>query len=80
VRYAKAFFGVDVINAPWLWANVVFALCLIPLALWLSKAFGQRMGRFPWIRRVMNDLAGRNLNAAADFLSKLSQLDAGLHP
>jgi hypothetical protein len=72
----KAFLGVDVSNAPWLWANVAFALCLIPTALWLSKAFGERMGRFPWIRRVMNGLAGHNLNAAADFLSKLSQFDA----
>jgi hypothetical protein len=76
----KAFLGVDVDNAPWLWANVAFALCLIPVALWLSKAFGERMGRFPWIRRVMNDLAGYNLNAAADFLSKLSQFDTDLHP
>jgi hypothetical protein len=76
----KAFLGVDVGNTPWLWANVAFALCLIPVALWLSKAFGKRMGRFPWIRRVMNDLAGRNLNAAADFLSTLSQFDAELHP
>jgi hypothetical protein len=76
----KAFLGVDVDNAAWLWANVAFGLCLIPLALWLSKAFGERMGRFPWIRRVMNDLAGHNLNAAADFLQKLSQFDADLHP
>jgi hypothetical protein len=53
---------------------------LIPFALWLSKAFGERMERFPWIRRVMNDLAGRNLNAAADFLLKLSQFNADLHP
>jgi hypothetical protein len=74
----KAFLGVDVVNAPWLWANVAFALCLIPLALWLSKTFGERMERFPWIRRVMDDLAGRNLNAAADFLLKLSQFDADL--
>jgi hypothetical protein len=76
----KAFIGVDIVNPPWLWANVAFALCLIPVALWLSKAFGERMGRFPWIRRMMNDLAGRNLNAAADFLSRLSQFDADLHP
>jgi hypothetical protein len=76
----KAFLGVDVRNDPWLWANVTFALCLIPAALWLSKAFGERMGSFPWVRRVMNDLAGRNLNAAADFLSKLSQFDTDLHP
>lgn len=76
----KALVGVDVVNPSWLWANVAFALCLIPVALWLSKAFGERMGRFPWIRRRMNDLAGRNLNAAADFLSQLSQFDADLHP
>jgi len=76
----KAFIGVDVVNAPWLWANVAFGLCLIPVALWLSKTFGERMGRFPWIRRMMNDLAGRNLSAAGDFLSKLSQFDADLHP
>ena len=74
----KAFIGVDVVNPPWLWANEAFALCLIPVALWLSKAFGERMGRFPWIRRLMNDLAGRNLNAAADFLSRLSQFDDDL--
>jgi hypothetical protein len=76
----KVFIGVDVVNPPWLWANVAFALCLIPLALWLSKAFSERMGRFPWIRRMMNNLAGRNLNAAADFLSRLSQFDADLLP
>jgi hypothetical protein len=76
----KAYFGLNVVNAPWLWANVVFALCLIPLALWLSKAFGGSMGRFPLIQRVMNDLAGRNLNAAAEFLSRLSQFEIDVHP
>jgi hypothetical protein len=71
----KAFLGLDVVNAPWLWSNVVLALCLIPLTLWLSKTFGESMGRFPFIQRVMNDLAGRNLNAAAAFLSRLSQFE-----
>jgi hypothetical protein len=69
---ARAFVGVDIVNSLWLWANVAFGLCLIPLALWLSKSFGERMGRHPFIQRVMNDLAGRNLNAASEFISKLS--------
>ena len=73
---ASAFLGLDIVNALWLSINVAFGLCLILLALWLSKAFGERMGRFPFIQRVMNDFSGRNLNDAADFLSKLSEFEA----
>jgi hypothetical protein len=28
---------------------------------------------------VMNDLAGRNLNAASEFISKLSEFEAEVH-
>jgi hypothetical protein len=73
---ARAFLGLDILNSLWLWVNVAFGLCLIPLAAWLSKVFGERMGRFPFIQRVMNDLAGRNLNAASEFISKLSEFEA----
>jgi hypothetical protein len=79
---ARAFLGLDLVNGLWLWlwANVAFGLCLIPLALWLSKRFGERMGRFPFVQRVMNDLAGRNLNTASEFLAKLSGFEAEVHP
>jgi hypothetical protein len=75
---ARAFLGLDLVNGLWLWlwANVAFGVCLIPLALWLSKTFGERMGRFPFIQRVMNDLAGRNLSAASEFIGKLSGFEA----
>jgi hypothetical protein len=76
---ARAFLGLDIVNGPWLWANVAFGLCLIPLAVWISKAFGERMGRFPFMQRVMNDLAGRNLNAASEFIAKLSGFEAEVH-
>jgi hypothetical protein len=76
---ARAFLGLDILNSLWLWVNVAFGLCLIPLAVWLSKVFGERMGRFPFIQRVMNDLAGRNLNAASEFISKLSEFEAEVH-
>jgi hypothetical protein len=77
---AKAFLGLDMVNGLWLWANVAFGVCLIPFALWLSKTFGERMGRFPFIQRVMNDVAGRNLNAAAEVIAKLSGFEAEVYP
>jgi hypothetical protein len=77
---ARAFLGLDMVNSRWLWANVAFGVCLIPLALWLSKTFGERMGRFPFIQRVMNDVAGRNLNSASEFIAKLSGFEAEVHP
>jgi hypothetical protein len=76
---ARAFLGLDIANSLWLWVNVAFGLCLIPLAVWLSKVFGERMGRFPFIQRVMNDVAGRSLNAASEFISKLSGFEAEVH-
>ncbi len=72
---ARAFFGLDRYNAAWLWANALFGLSLIPLALWLSKRFGDRMGRSPFIQRLMNDIAGHNLNAAGLFLARLSDFE-----
>jgi hypothetical protein len=33
------------------------------------------MGRSPFVQRLMKDLAGYNLNAAAGFLAKLSQFE-----
>jgi hypothetical protein len=76
---ARASLGLDILDSLWLWVNVAFGLCLIPLAVWLSKVFGERMGRFPFIQRVMNDLAGRNLNAASEFISNLSEFEAEVH-
>lgn len=72
---AKAFFGVDAYNTAWLWANVLFGLSLIPLALWVSKKFGNRMGRSPFIQRLMNDIAGHNLATAKVHLARLSEFE-----
>ncbi len=72
----KAFLGIDSYNAPWLLANVAFGLGLIPLAVWLSRTFSVRMGRSPFIQRVMKDLAGYNLKAASASLARLSDFEA----
>jgi hypothetical protein len=72
---SKVLFGMNSYNAPWLWTNVLFGLALIPLTLGLSKKFGDRMGRSPFVQRMMKDIAGDNLSAAGAFVARLSELE-----
>jgi hypothetical protein len=63
------------LGATYLLANLLFGLAIIPLAIWLSKKFGDRMDRSPKIQWLMKELAGYNLNAASDFLATLSEFE-----
>jgi len=74
---AKAFLRLDLYSAAWLWANVVFGLSLIPLVLWLSNKFGDRMRRSPFLQRLMKDIAGHSMNKATAFLRELSEFQNG---
>ncbi len=79
----KAFWGLDayrLLGPAFLISNLLVGLTIIPVALWLSKKFSDRMGRSPFIQRLMKDLAGVNLNAAATFLATLSQFKDETHP
>jgi hypothetical protein len=72
----EGFWGLDayrLFGTAFMVSNLLVGLAIIPLALWLSKRFSDRMGRSPFIQRLMQDLAGYNLNAAAGFLATLSQ-------
>jgi hypothetical protein len=74
----EGFWGLDayrLFGTAFLVSNLLVGLAIIPLALWLSKRFSDRMGRSPFLQRLMKDLAGYNLNAAAGFLAKLSQFE-----
>jgi hypothetical protein len=74
----RAFFGVDLyrlFGPTWVWANLLFGLAAIPLAVWLSKKFAGRAGRSPFMQRLMADLAGNSLNAAARFLAELAEFE-----
>lgn len=71
----KAAFGVDIYEAAWVWSTVAFGLALIPLAIWVSKKFEDRMDRSSIIRGLMRSLAGYNLSAATDFLAALSEFE-----
>ena len=74
----KGFWGLDayrLFGTAYLLANLLVGLAIIPLAIWLSKKFGGRMGRSPVMQRLMKDLAGYNLNAATGFLATLSEFE-----
>jgi hypothetical protein len=63
------------LGAAYLLANLLLGLAIIPLVIWLSRKFGDRMDRSPKIRWLMKELAGYNLNAASDFLATLSEFE-----
>jgi hypothetical protein len=72
----KGFWGVDaykVFGTAFLAINLAAGLAIIPPAIWVSKRFGDRIGRAPMMQRVMRELAGYNMNAATDFLATLSE-------
>lgn len=74
----KGFWGLDayrLFGAAYLIASLLVGLAVIPLAIWLSKKFGDPMGRSPIIQRLVQDLAGYNLNAATGFLATLSEFE-----
>ncbi len=74
----KGLFGLDayrLFGTAWLLANLLFGLAVIPLALWLSRRFRDRLGRSPAMRRLIDDLTGHSLNRAADFLKNLTEFE-----
>jgi hypothetical protein len=74
----KGFWDVDaykVLGTRFLLANIAVGLAIIPLAIWVSRKFGARMGRSPVMQRLVRELAGYNLNAATGFLATVSEFE-----
>lgn len=84
----KALFGLDayqVFGPAYIWANVLVGVAVIPLAIWLSRAFGARLSGSPVMQYIVRTISGSSLNAAADALAKISEFEdepptAGPHP
>jgi hypothetical protein len=74
----KGLFGLDVyatFSTPWLIANVLFGVAVIPLMIGLSRRYADRMNRSPRVQRLMDDIAGRDLTEAKAFVDELSNFD-----
>jgi hypothetical protein len=52
--------------------NLVVGALFIPVVYWMSKVYGQRLLRYPWIARLNDDLAGRSLSEARARLAELA--------
>lgn len=77
----KAFGDVDayrVFGPTYLLVNLAVGLAIIPLVIWASRKLAGRMARSRLIERLLRDLAGYNLNAAAGFLATLSEFESGV--
>ncbi|MGO8671552.1 MAG: hypothetical protein ACLQVD_09345 [Capsulimonadaceae bacterium] len=72
---SKVLFGFARYDVAWLWANILFGLALIPVTVWVSKKFGDRMTASPFLQRVMKDIAGHSLTAAGAFITRLREFE-----
>lgn len=63
------------LDGRWLAANVLFGLAVIPLGLWAARRYADRFRGSPVLRRLLRDLAGTNVNAAAGFLAVLTRFE-----
>jgi hypothetical protein len=71
----EAAFGVNAyssLGGAWLAANALFGVAVIPVMVWVSRRFGDRMAQSPFVQRLMNDIAGRSLTRAKAFLDQLA--------
>lgn len=51
--------------------NIAGGIAFIPLAIWLSRRYGERLSRYSIARHVADSIAGRDIGAAREFLEKL---------
>jgi hypothetical protein len=73
----RGLFGVDVYAAGsgWLFANALFGLAVIPLAIFMAKRYGARIASFTPVRRLADGIAGRSLAAALDYLDAIRRFE-----
>jgi hypothetical protein len=74
VVFAGAF-GVNLYSSPQFrdyaaW-NIAGGIAFVPLAIWLSRRYGERLSRSSILRHIADSIAGRDIAAARENLEKL---------
>jgi hypothetical protein len=74
VIFAGAF-GVNLYLSPQFRAfaawNIAGGVAFIPLAMWVSRRYGERLSRSSTVRHIADSIAGRDIAAAREYLEKL---------
>lgn len=74
----EALFDADayrLLGVAFLAANLLFGVAAIPVLLFLARRYGERLVGRPLLRRLADDVAGRNLDAALDYLRSLAAFE-----
>jgi len=74
----KALFGVDAyvyLGSAYLIASLVAGFVVIAIAIGISKRYGNRIEHSPFMQRLMDDISGRNLNAARAYISEIQRFE-----
>ncbi|MBX7222411.1 MAG: hypothetical protein K1Y36_20845 [Blastocatellia bacterium] len=59
----------------WMVGNLLFGVLVMVAGIWVSKRFGNRISGSPFMKQVMDDIAGRSLNRAAAFVATLAEFE-----
>lgn len=79
----KGYLGLDAyasFSGRWLVANLVAGLAMIPLIIWISRRYAGRLQGAAFYRRLLDDIAGRNLAAATGYLDALASFETEQEP
>jgi hypothetical protein len=73
----RGLLGVDAFAAGtgWLAANLLFGLAVIPLAIFLARRYGDRLGRYAPMRALADAIAGRSLASALASLDVIRRFE-----
>lgn len=74
----KSLIGVDpylILNNTWLLANILFGISFIPLMLWVAKHFAKHWKGSPFVKHLLDSLAGDELKAINNFLEQLNTFE-----
>lgn len=79
VLLLKGLLGVDayaVFPPSWLVANLVFGLLWIPFAWFIARTFGERFSKTRFGKSVIDDLTGKRILRAREWLKELADLES----
>ena len=82
VVFFKGVFGVNLYaQSDWLnhfmIGNIAAGVLLIPILIWVTKLLSPRLKTANWFQKFTDQIAGRDMQAAKEFLRKLESFESG---